>query len=102
MEAETSLTRSAKILAFPVTNPCSGCGRQCADDELNECARCGARYCEKPECWSCQCDRDAIEIVERAHDVCYRITGAPITEPADENVLALQFMREQFGEVTCE
>jgi hypothetical protein len=98
MEANPSVTPSAKILAFPTTNPCSGCGRQCADDELSQCLRRGARYCERAECWECQCDRDALEMVQRAH----LLTGPPIQEPAEENVLALAFIRQQFGGELCE
>lgn len=66
MEAKPSVQRaSAKILSFPVTNPCSVCGQQFDADELSGCLRCGAAYCRHCE-WECQCDRDALEIVQRA------------------------------------
>jgi hypothetical protein len=59
-----------KLLTFPITNPCSNCHRQCGDDELSECVRCGARYCSCS--WECQCDRDAVEIVSRAVEILNR------------------------------
>ena len=68
MEAETSVTRSAKILSFPVTNPCSVCGQQFDPDELSGCLRCGAAYCRHCP-WECECDRVAREFVQRAEIV---------------------------------
>jgi hypothetical protein len=63
MSANTSL-QLGTLLIFPITNACSNCQRQCGDDELSECLRCGARYCSCS--WECQCDRDAVEILSRA------------------------------------
>jgi hypothetical protein len=57
------------VLSFPVTNPCSGCGRQCADDEMSECLRCGHRYCKRHGCEVCACDRTAVELAQRAEIV---------------------------------
>lgn len=56
---------TAKVLTFPITNPCSGCGRQCGDDELSECLRCGHRYCKQAGCEVCACDRFALEMAQR-------------------------------------
>ena len=98
MEADSSLTRTAKVLAFPVQHNCPTCERMCSPEDLSMCLRCGAQYCLNPACWECQCDRDALEMMERAVEQKYRLTGEPIAEPAEENVLALEFMREQFGE----
>lgn len=98
MEANQSVPRTAKVLAFPVTHPCPTCGRQCSEDDLSACLRCGQQYCQQDD-WTCECDRMALEMAQRAM---YLRTGAPIEEPAEENVLALAFMSQQFGEVTCE
>ena len=57
----------SKLLAFVADVVCCNCGRACGDDELSECLLCGARYCECS--WQCQCDRDAVEIMERADTV---------------------------------
>jgi hypothetical protein len=59
-----------KILQFPLerVSTCPTCGRPCGDDELSECLRCGARYCQR-DSWECECDRVAREIVERARPV---------------------------------
>ena len=93
MEANSSLPLMAKVLAFPVQHSCPTCERMCSPEDLSECLRCGALYCSKCT-WECQCDRDAAELAERAK---YRLTGDPIEEPAEENVLALAFMLEHFG-----
>lgn len=53
------------VLQFPIQLSCPTCGRACGDDELSECLRCGQRYCSNDE-WTCQCDRDAVEIAERS------------------------------------
>jgi hypothetical protein len=87
----------AKLLAFPVQHSCPSCSRPCGEDELSECLRCGLRYCSNPACWECQCDRDALEMVQRAEDAKYRLTGRPIEEPAEENVIAAAFIQTQFG-----
>jgi hypothetical protein len=62
--AAINIVHRSMVLAFPITNACSNCQRQCGDDELSECLRCGARYCSCS--WQCQCDRDAVEILSRA------------------------------------
>lgn len=65
MSATTSVIPMAKVLAFPVTNPCSVCGQQFDADELSGCLRCGAAYCRHCT-WECECDRVAREFVQRA------------------------------------
>lgn len=65
----------ASLLAFPVQFSCPTCKRPCGEDELSECLRCGQRYCSNDD-WTCQCDRDAVEILERGnHD-----EGLPVLE----------------------
>ena len=90
MQTDSSLTPSCKIIQFPVQHACPKCQQPCGEDELSQCLRCGAKYCGNPKCWQCDCDLFAEEIA-------YRLTGKPIEEPADENVLALAFIQQQFG-----
>jgi hypothetical protein len=97
MSANSSVTPMAKVLAFPVQHNCPSCKQMCSPEDLSECLRCGALYCSQCS-WECECDRQALEIVERAMEQKYRRTGEPIAEPCEENALALAFMREQFGE----
>jgi hypothetical protein len=91
----------AKILRFPVQHACPTCQRPCGEDELSQCLRCGQKWCQF-DTGECECDRFAREMAQRAQvwaeDERYKITGRPIEEPAEENVLALQFIHEQFGE----
>ncbi len=84
-----------KILAFPIQLHCPTCLRPCGADELSACLRCGHQYCQRDE-WTCECDRFAAEMADRAK---HRLTGEPIREPAEENVVAEQFIKEQFGGV---
>lgn len=55
----------SNVLAFPAQLSCPTCGRACGDDELSECLRCGQQYCSGDD-WTCQCDRDSTELMQRA------------------------------------
>jgi len=55
----------ADLLQFPAQHVCPTCNRPCGQDELSECLRCGRQYCKHDD-WTCQCDRDAADILSRA------------------------------------
>jgi hypothetical protein len=67
MSAKEILPVTATVLAFPVQFSCPTCSRPCGEDELSDCLRCGQRYCSHDD-WTCQCDRDAAEILSRAKE----------------------------------
>ena len=58
---------ATNILQFPVQHACPTCARPCSPEDLSECLRCGQQYCSR-DSWECECDRQALEIVERGTD----------------------------------